>query len=387
MAYKIASSVIVCMVTMVLGTGIDIENYRHVLDDNGYVVYCPCMGRFGNQADQFIGALRFAKGLNRTLILPPWVMYPPNKPFTSLQIAFDRWFEVKPIMDYHRVITMKQFMHEFAPRVWPPGMRTGFCYSYRDGKNCAMKEGNPFGPFWDHFNINFDYYSEHINLLWDTWHESVAEEWNSTFPQRKYPVLAFHGAPGHFPSLQMNQHLQKYIHFSEHISKKADDFIKNEIKGERYVGIHLRNGIDMTRVCDDIIKDKYESLFASAQCTGYDKKRPLTTEMCNPPRREIMSKVKKYIKKINASTLFIATDNDPLIKYFRKELDKNIKILMWKPEHDVDDVIIDLALLSKSDYFIGNCVSSFSAFVRRQRETRNRDFDFFSGSLNNHDEL
>ena len=65
------------------------------------------------------------------------------------------------------------------------------------------------------------------------------------FPSSKFPVLAFQGAPGNFPSLREHQFLQKYVEFSERLSKQADDYIKNELKGDQYIGIHLRNGQDM----------------------------------------------------------------------------------------------------------------------------------------------
>ena len=46
-------------------------------------------------------------------------------------------------------------------------------------------------------------------------------------------------------------------------------------------------------------------------------------------------------------------------------------------ENEADDPIVDVAIMSSADYFIGNCVSSFSSFVRRQRKAAGKPTAFF----------
>lgn len=62
------------------------------------------------------------------------------------------------------------------------------------GFGCHAKEGNPFGPFWDTFNIDFAGSEFYSPLHYDTYYNpNMAIEWKEKYPPNKWPVIAFTG--------------------------------------------------------------------------------------------------------------------------------------------------------------------------------------------------
>ncbi|CAH1175718.1 unnamed protein product [Phaedon cochleariae] len=371
------------------------------LDPLGYILYCPCMGRFGNQADHFLGALGFAHGLNRTLALPAWVEYRYGEP-KSIQVPFDLYFKVEPLQKYLKVITMEKFMKDIAPVEWPVEQRTAFCYMTRGtGGSCNAKEGNPFGSFWDTYGVDFTGSEFYGPLHYDVYHQDMAKQWKEKFPPTKWPVLAFTGAPASFPVQQENCHLQKYLHWSDAIDSEANNFILNVLPKGAFIGIHLRNGIDWVKACQHIPESP--SLFSAAQCVGYrNEKGKATNDMCLPSQETIIRQLKRVIKNINNApnnnndrtikSVFVASDNNHMVEELRSAL-KRMRVLVYK--YPKSNPHVDLAILGKSNHFIGNCISSFSAFVKRERDVKGFTSSFWAfppqrSSKNNntsHDEL
>ena len=57
---------------------------------------------------------------------------------------------------------------------------------------------------------------------------------------------------------------------------------------------------------------------ASPQCLGYSRYRKVTRDLCAPPRDKVVKTAKETVERIQASFLFIATDNDPMLDEFRQ---------------------------------------------------------------------
>lgn len=125
-------------------------------------------------------------------------------------------------------------MENLAPQVWPIESRIGFCWlpADRPKSDCQMKEGNPFAPFWNEFNINF-VDTDTYQLNYDP--DSIPL-WHHKYPADRYPVLALKGAPASFPMLAEYRSLQKYMTWSEQIIAQIRQHQKKLFDDQPYIG-------------------------------------------------------------------------------------------------------------------------------------------------------
>ncbi|KAI6209440.1 Lysosomal-trafficking regulator [Aphelenchoides besseyi] len=321
-------------------------------------------GRFGNQFETFLGTLNFAKELNRTLVLPPFLEYPFGSTVANI-VAFKSVFDVEPILEFHRVVTMDEFMKTLANEIWPEKERKVLCWAPREsyktensGKSCHAKEGNPYGPFWNHFSVDFvdDLYFGQIG--YDVSNPQVVRQWKAKYPSTSFPVLAFSSAPVDFPILPNNRHIQRYFRWSKHIRDEAEEFVKLHLR-RPFIGIHLRNG---ENACKHI--DSYEHFFASAQCTGDDFEfgRP-SKELCFPSQDQVIEDIGEEIRRHDAKSVYVSSDNDFMLGTFHQSFNKTIGFRKLRN----DNPYLSLAILDLADHLIANCVSTFSGFAVRQR--------------------
>ena len=357
---------------------VDAVSSKLQYDKYGYVLYCPCMGRLGNQVDHLLGSFAFAKKLNRTLVVPPWIGHNFTLHYKNSFSSYSNWFQFNSLKIYHKAILMEDFMKDLAPHIWPPAQRRIYCYSAafkrsKDKASCPAKEGNPFGPFWDNFNVDFVSSSAFPSGLY---YESDKQHWDQTFPPAKHLVLAFIGAPAAYPVSKKNRHIQKYIEWSSEVATKSQQFIDNNIKFP-FIGIHLRNGIDWVRACEHVGNGLNYPFMSSPQCVGYgNKAKVFTMEMCLPKKETVITQTLEQLKKYGAKTLFIATDNQSYEDDFKAALGK-ASMFVDIVRIGENRIELDLALLIEADAFIGSCGSSVSAFASRKRATLNKPNLYF----------
>ncbi|MPC52829.1 GDP-fucose protein O-fucosyltransferase 1 [Portunus trituberculatus] len=134
---------------------------------------------------------------------------------------------------------------------------------------------------------------------------------------------------------------------------------------------------EVVRACEHVHHSP--NLFAAPQCLGYRNEHgKATTELCLPSFSTIVKKLKRVVKATGAASVFVASDSDHLIPELSKELRK-MKVSVHK--HEPADPHVDLAILGRSKHYIGNCVSSFSAFAKRERDAAGFPSSFWAFPL------
>lgn len=57
----------------------------------------------------------------------------------------------------------------------------------QDSETCNAKEGNPFGPFWDTFDVDFVGSEFYGPLNYDVHHQDMGNKWMERYPADRYP--------------------------------------------------------------------------------------------------------------------------------------------------------------------------------------------------------
>uniref|UniRef100_A0A1I8GV68 GDP-fucose protein O-fucosyltransferase 1 n=2 Tax=Macrostomum lignano TaxID=282301 RepID=A0A1I8GV68_9PLAT len=355
---------------------------------SGYLIYCPCMGRFGNQAEQFLGVLAFARQLRRTLVVPPWISY--GRPGAGIDLTpFGRHFNLTKLDAAHPVIDMRQFVDKLSPALWPAGSRAVFCHSAREDGTCQAKVGNPFGPFWDAFGVNFDRDEFYGNTAGSSLGDS--ESWQRNYPSNRWPVLAFMGAPASFPAQPKHLGLHRHVAFNEEFLESLNLLMEANDLQRPILGVHLRNNVDFSRACGTLLPQlpAGAGLFSSYQCFGPSSHLgQLSMKTCVPDDATILEDVNRLAKSLNIRTVFVATDFDAKLSLMKKAAPEAVKFVSTQTLGT--DVFQDVGLLTLADAVLLNCASSLSAFVRRSRDAAGRPSNYLglAGATGwGHDEL
>ena len=111
---------------------------------------------------------------------------------------------------------------------------------------------------------------------------------------------------------------------------------------------------------------------------GLAGKKPSVTltllfqSMCLPTKEDIVRHTRRAIKSVGATWLFVASDSDHMAEYLEEVL--KVRVVVGGSSGEPH---FDLAVMGRANHFVGNCISSFSAFVKRERDVRGFPSTFF----------
>ena len=97
-----------------------------------YLTFCPSHGRLGNQLDQLLGSIAFAKAINRTILMPPLLTNSMNMEVND-NGTFSEIFDLSKLNEFlpaKDLIAEMNFYNKNATEIfWPKETRAIYCHS------------------------------------------------------------------------------------------------------------------------------------------------------------------------------------------------------------------------------------------------------------------
>ncbi len=332
----------------------------------GYLLYCPCMGRLGNQVAQLVGTLEVARASGRTLVLPPFIDYRRSGTYFR---PFGEIFDVETVRQLVPAVTMEEFLSDpDLETKWPAAERRLYCPRRDDSGKCKMPAGNPHKTFWDHFGIEFTgslaTASSSAKLVADL---AAAE----------HPVIALGGPPGRFPVAPENRHLQRHLVWNDEIRQRGEDFIAEHLP-RPFLAVHLRNGDDWKSACRVGEGGPEQPQYMSSPQCGLVRPQAgasaanVPERVCYPDPAEAVRAIQAAQKRFGPfRAVFIGTDRHDYREQIEAAVGPDVKVVRG------DTPTLDLTVFGQADLLIANCVSSFSALAVRERQVHGRPSVFF----------
>ena len=340
-----------------------------IVTDEHFFTFCPCMGRIGNQLEHYLQAFELSLNTGRTLILPPFVDW-NVKPvrFVSFEKIFDLNF--LKTNGLSNVVTFETFMSKYGD-TWTD--RRAFCTT-RSEKTCGEfgHLGEP-GNYWKRLGIEFD--GEVRKVLTKSNARKMLE----------YNVIVLTTSKFKFPAPRSTLRHHSMLRWSDSILEKATSLIQRNVPStEPFVTAHFRAGSDFRRACrrESTKKafetgnfERLEKFFEARTCFERED-ISVSYRMCEPTKEDYITGLQNALERTHSCHVYIASDLKP------SKLSELISLDALKPPSSRDDCdsvsifsqqqsnedpLIDLAVMARGSYFIGNCVSSFTAIVTRER--------------------
>ena len=333
-----------------------------------FFTFCPCMGRMGNQLEHYLQAFDLSLQTNRTLILPPFIDW-NAKPAVRF-VSFDEIFDLQYLRSngLPNAVTFENFMNEYGDS-WDN--RKAFCKS-PSTKRCEErgKLGTP-GNYWKRLGIEFD--GEVRKVLT----ASNAKE------MIDHDVIVLTQSGFSFPAPRSTLRHAGMLKWSDSILAKATSLIRRKVPSlEPFVSVHIRAGSDFRRSCrregtkkafETANFERIKKFFEARTC--FERKHiSVSYRMCEPTKEDYINGVQSALEQSHSCIVYVASDlksssellSSDELKPPSSRTDCD-SVTVFSQQSGNDDPYVDLAVMAQGSHFIGNCVSSFTAIVVRER--------------------